>query len=211
LLPDTEGQLPLALLRKRYPSKLLSLLNLLPGSPMAGAIKTPTMPDGRIRDNSVLKMIENSITDGALYRYRDPRTGEGDTDRMIQVLWNFWEAVAQTWPDAWSLPPRKSRLTHGAGIVSLGYVMDEITEVCSVGTEVPTVKTYEEHLQALVEVCAWTRGQWDFGLRDHRAWNEIQVTPKDILKLTDLLLRTYRSAELSTQRGTVSPRVAHSG
>jgi DGQHR domain-containing protein len=194
LLPDTEGQLPLALLRKRYPSKLLSLLNLLPGSPMVGAIKTPTMPDGRIRDNSVLKMIENSITDGALYRYRDPRTGEGDTDRMIKVLWNFWEAVAETWPEAWELSPRKSRLTHGAGIVSLGYVMDEVTEVCSVGADVPTVKVYREHLKTLVEVCAWTRGQWDFGLRDHRAWNEIQVTPKDILKLADLLLRTYRSA-----------------
>lgn len=194
LLPDTEGHLPLALLRKRYPSKLLSLLNLLPDSPMAGAIKTPTMPDGRIRDNSVLKMIENSITDGALYRYRDPRTGEGDTDRMIQVLWNFWTAVAETWPEAWELPPRKSRLTHGAGIVSLGYVMDEITEVCVIGAEVPAVEIYREHLEPLVEVCAWTRGQWDFGLREHRPWNELQVTPKDILKLTELLLQHYRTA-----------------
>jgi DGQHR domain-containing protein len=193
LLPDTEGHLPLALLRKRYPSKLLSLLNLLPDSPMAGAIKTPTMPDGRIRDNSILKMIENSITDGALYRYRDPQTGEGDTSRMLEVLWNFWGAVAKTWPEAWILPPRKSRLTHGAGIVSLGYVMDEITEVCSVGSEVPTTETYATHIEPLVEICAWTRGQWDFGLREHRPWNELQVTPKDILKLADLLLRVYRA------------------
>jgi DGQHR domain-containing protein len=194
LLPDTEGHLPLALLRKRYPSKLLSLLNLLPDSPMAGTIKTPTMPNGRIRDNSVLKMIENSITDGALYRYRDPRTGEGDTGRMLQVLWNFWGAVAKTWPDAWDLPPRKSRLTHGAGIVSLGYVMDEITEVCATGPDVPAIETYATHLEPLVEICAWTRGQWDFGLREHLPWNELQVTPKDIVKLADLLLRTYRRA-----------------
>jgi DGQHR domain-containing protein len=202
LLPDTEGHLPLALLRKRYPSKLLSLLNLLPDSPMAEAIKTPTMPNGRIRDNSVLKMIENSITDGALYRYRDPQTGEGDTSQMLKVLWNFWEAVAKTWPDAWQLPPRKSRLTHGAGIVSLGYVMDEITEVCSVGTDVPTVETYAAHIEPLIEVCAWTRGQWDFGLRDHRAWNELQVTPKDILKLADYLLRTYRKANALPENST---------
>ncbi len=201
LLPDTEGHLPLALLRKRYPSKLLSLLNLIPDSPMAGAIKTPTMPDGRIRDNSVLKMIENSITDGALYRYRDPRTGEGDTDRMIQVLWNFWEAVAQTWPEAWELPPRKSRLTHGVGVVSLGYVMDEITDCCAIGVEVPTMETYAAHLQPLVEICAWTQGQWDFGLREHRPWNELQVTPKDIVKLADLLLRTYRSAAAQVVAG----------
>jgi DGQHR domain-containing protein len=202
LLPDTDGHLPVALLRKRYPSKLLSLLNLLPDSPMERAIKTPTMPDGRIRDNSVLKMIENSITDGALYRYRDPRTGEGDTARMLQVLWNFWGAVADTWPEAWTLPPRKSRLTHGAGIVSLGYVMDEITERCSTGVSVPTTETYTAHLEPLTEICAWTRGQWDFGLREHRPWNEIQVTPKDILKLADLLLRTYRRAELSVTRSS---------
>ena len=192
LLPDTEGHLPLALLRKRYPSKLLSLLNLLPDSPMAGAIKTPTMPDGRIRDNSVLKMIENSITDGALYRYRDPQTGEGDTSCMLQVLWNFWAAVADTWTEAWLLPPRKSRLTHGAGIVSLGYVMDEITERCSIGSAVPPITTYTEHLRPLAEHCAWTNGQWAFGLRDHQAWNDLQVTPKDILKLADYLLRIYR-------------------
>jgi DGQHR domain-containing protein len=202
LLPDTDGHLPIALLRKRYPSKLLSLLNLLPDSPMERAIKTPTMPDGRIRDNSVLKMIENSITDGALYRYRDPRTGEGDTARMLQVLWNFWAAVADTWAEAWVLPPRKSRLTHGAGIVSLGYVMDEITERCSIGTSVPTTEAYAAHLEPLVETCAWTRGQWDFGLREHRPWNEIQVTPKDILKLADLLLRTYRGAEISVTRSS---------
>ena len=194
LLPVTDAHLPIALIRKRYPSKLLSLLNLLPDSPMERAIKTPTMPDGRIRDNSVLKMIENSITDGALYRYRDPKTGEGDTSSMLQVLWNFWTAVAETWPDAWELPPRKSRLTHGVGIVSLGYVMDEITDRWSEGDEVPPVELFAEHLTPLVDICAWTRGQWDFGLREHRPWNELQVTPKDILKLTELLLKTYRSA-----------------
>jgi DGQHR domain-containing protein len=194
LLPVTDGHLPIALIRKRYPSKLLSLLNLLPDSPMAHAIKTPTMPDGRIRDNSVLKMIENSITDGALYSYRDPKTGEGDTSRMLEVLWNFWTAVAQTWPAAWELPPRKSRLTHGVGIVALGYVMDEITERCSKGDVAPTVELYADHLAPLVDVCAWTRGQWDFGLREHRPWNELQVTPKDILKLTEFLLQHYRAA-----------------
>jgi DGQHR domain-containing protein len=193
LLPVTDGHLPIALIRKRYPSKLLSLLNLLPDSPMAHAIKTPTMPDGRIRDNSVLKMIENSITDGALYSHRDPKTGEGDTSRMLEVLWNFWTAVAQTWPAAWELPPRKSRLTHGVGIVSLGYMMDEITERCSEGDVAPTVEVYAEHLASLVDICAWTRGQWDFGLREHRPWNELQVTPKDILKLTELLLQHYRN------------------
>ena len=30
------------------------------------------MANGYIKDNSVLKMIENSLYDGALYQYRDP-------------------------------------------------------------------------------------------------------------------------------------------
>ena len=47
-----------------------------------------------------------------------------------------------------------------------------------------------------MNVCAWTRGQWDFGLREHRPWNELQVTPKDIMKLAGLLLRTYRANRL---------------
>ncbi len=208
LLPVTEGYLPVALLRKRYPSKLLELLNLMPKSPMEHAIKTPTMPEGRIRDNSVLKMIENSITDGALYRYRDPLTGEGNISLMLQVLWNFWAAVKDTWTDAWELPPRKSRLTHGVGIVALGYIMDEITDRCSAGTDVPTPETYAEHLQSLVNICAWTRGQWDFGLREHRPWNELQVTSKDILKLTELLLRTYRNTVLPAPPHEAPPREA---
>lgn len=195
LLPATDGALPVALLRKRYPSKLLAALNLTPGSPFEGAIRTPTMPEGRIRDNSVLKMIENSITDGALYRHRDPQTGEGDGGQMLQTLWYFWGAVAETWPDAWDKPPRKSRLTHGVGIVALGYVMDEITDRCIAGGTELSLDLYKAHLAPLESACAWTRGQWDFGLRDHRAWNELQVTPKDIMKLADLLLRLYRSSD----------------
>jgi DNA sulfur modification protein DndB len=192
LLPATDSPLPVTLLKKRYPSKLLAALNLTPGSPMFEAIRTPTMPQGRIRDNSVLKMIENSISDGALYEFRDPRTGEGEGAKMLEVLWNFWEAVAQTWPEAWQLPPRKSRLTHGVGIVALGYVMDEITEASSRRGAIPSTQEFRQDLAPLVEVCAWTRGQWDFGLREHRPWNDLQVTPKDILKLADLLLRAYR-------------------
>lgn len=197
LLPDTEGALPVALMKKRYPSRLLTLLNLTPGSPMECAIRTPTMPDGRIRDNSVLKMIENSISDGALYRYRDPQTGEGDSGRMLEMLWNFWSAVAETWPEAWALPPRKSRLTHGVGIVALGSVMDEITDGVTRDLNVPGQSVYRDHLAPLADICAWTSGQWAFGLREHRPWNDLQVTPKDIEKLAHLLLRTYRASDVA--------------
>lgn len=192
LLPATEGELPLALARKRYPAKLLEALNYTPGSPMAGAIRTPTMPGGRIKDNSVLKMLEGSITDGALYRFRDPNTGEGDASKMLETIWNFWSAVSTTWPTAWDLGPRKSRLVHGAGIVSMGFVMDDITDRFSSGNTVPTTDVYERELARLVDVCAWTEGYWDFGLGQRRRWDGLQNTPKDIAMLTDFLVRAYR-------------------
>ena len=77
-------------------------------------------------DNSVLKMIENSLYDGALYQYRDPEDGSGDIDEMVLHLNYFWTIVQLTFPDAWELPPTKSRLTHGAGIQAMGYVMDSL-------------------------------------------------------------------------------------
>jgi DGQHR domain-containing protein len=199
LLPSTEGALPAALARKRYPATLVEALNYVPGSPMEGAIRTTTMPTGRIKDNSVLKMLENSITDGALYRFRDPATGDGNSSKMLETLWNFWWAVRRTWPEAWELPPRKSRLVHGVGIVALGFVMDDITDRLSSGDDVPSDATFQTELESLVELCAWTRGFWDFGLRERRTWNALQVTPRDIAELTDFLLRRYR-----TEHGTAA-------
>ena len=122
--------------------------------PFAGRIATPTMPDGYIKDNSVLKMIENSLYDGALYQYRDPEDGAGDVEQMLLHLNYFWTVVQVTFPEAWDLPPTKSRLTHGAGIQALGYVMDALTD----GTTAPELPKLgiERKIEALAEHCAWT-------------------------------------------------------
>src|SRR5206468_461992 len=98
------------------------------GQPFAARIATPTMPGGYIKDNSVLKMIENSLYDGALYQYRHPEDGSGDVDKILLHLNYFWTVIEVTFEDAWRLPPTKSRLTHGAGIQALGYVMDALTD-----------------------------------------------------------------------------------
>lgn len=194
LLPSTDGgDLPLALLRKRYPAMLLEALNYREASPLSGLIRTTTVVTGVIKDNSMLKMLENSITDGALYRFRDPDTGGGDMEQMLHVLFNFWGAVRDTFPEAWGEPPRRSRLMHGVGIVSLGFVMDAITDRRSSGEITPTRETYRLDLQRLAPVCAWTKGSWDFGPRDQRPWNELQNTPKDIQLLADYLLAEYWS------------------
>src|SRR5206468_3884052 len=70
LLPTTDAPLPLALHKKRLPALLLERLNYDGDSPLLGRIRTPTPAGGTIKDNSILKMLENSISDGALYPYR---------------------------------------------------------------------------------------------------------------------------------------------
>src|SRR6516165_562830 len=71
LLPATTGALPSALQARRFPAVLLRRLNCEIRSPLYRKIRTPTTPEGIIKDNSILKMLENSLSDGALYTFRD--------------------------------------------------------------------------------------------------------------------------------------------
>src|SRR5262249_15164040 len=125
LLPSTEARLPTLLQRRRFPALLLDRLNRDEISPLRSMIQTPTTPNGIIKDNSILRMLENSLSDGLLYRLRDEH-GHERTDEMVEVLCAFWGAVSKVFKDAWGVSPRRSRLMHGAGVVSLGFVMDAI-------------------------------------------------------------------------------------
>lgn len=185
LLPDTEGHLPPAYARRKLPAHLMIRLNADGDSPFHGRIATPTAAGGYIKDTSVLKMIENSLYEGALYQYRDPRTGEGDDEQMLLHLKVFWSYVAGAWPNAWSLPPRKSRLTHGVGIQALGYVMDALTEGI-VAAEI-TGLDINRALECLSAVTAWTGGSWALAPSEERRWNSLQNTPNDVRLLTNLL------------------------
>jgi DGQHR domain-containing protein len=192
LLPASSGHLPPLLQRRQLPAQLLSQLNTDLDSPFHGRISTPTTPDGYIKDNSVLKMIENSLFDGALFDYRDPDDVARRSDEMLRHLKTFWHLVSHMWPDAWNLPPRKSRLTHGAGIQALGYVMDALTE----GTPIEglDVADLAIRIKALDEVCAWTAGSWQLAPGDQRPWNALQNTSNDVRILTNLLVRKTRKA-----------------
>jgi DGQHR domain-containing protein len=193
LLPDTVGHLPAQYARRRLPATLMTRLNngtALRGeddSPFYGRIATPTAPNGTIKDNSVLKMIENSLYEGALYQYRDPLDGSGDEEQILLHLKVFWILVRATFPDAWELEPRKSRLTHGVGIQALGFVMDHLTEGVS-AADLPGLDLGAA-LARLKPVCAWTSGFWDLGDGEQRRWNGLQNTPSDVRLLTNHLLR----------------------
>ena len=194
LLPSTVGPLPPALVRKRFPALILERLNFDEDSPFFQMIRTPTAPDGVIKDNSVLRMLENSLSDGCLYYHRDPDSGGGNIEEMIALLKNYWRAVETVFGDAWGLPPRRSRLMHGVGIASLGFVMDAITDRYVALNQLPGEADFIAHLEPLRGLCSWTSGVWNFGPESTRRWNELQNTTSDIRLLTNYLLVKYQQS-----------------
>src|ERR1700729_3049377 len=132
-------------------------------------------------------MLGNSLSDGAPYSFRDPATGEGEEEKMMSLLIAFWAAVGDVFADAWDKPPRRSRLMHGVGIVSLGFLMDAIFDRYD-RQRIPDRQDFVADLSELTEVCRWTSGYWEFGPRDQRKWNELQNTSRDIQTLTNYLL-----------------------
>jgi len=192
LLPGTIGTLPPQFQTREFPSRLLYRLNFQVNSPLYRLIQTPTNPDGIIKDNSILKMLEVSLSDGALYSFRNPQTGECNEDGMLVVLKDFWRAVSSVFPDAWNKPARKSRLMHGVGIASLGFLMDTIFDR-HIRVRVPREPDFASDLSALRDVCRWTNGFWDFGSHSQRKWNELQNTSRDIQMLTRYLLAEYKA------------------
>lgn len=198
LLPTTEARLPSILQRRRFPAFLLDRLNYDADSPLKEMICTPTTPSGVIKDNSLLKMLENSLSDGVLFRFRTSDNEDPDIEGMLKVLKDFWSATAKSFKGAWKLPPRKSRLMHGAGIVSLGFIMDAIADRLR-PTRLPREKDFQEDLDSLRDICRWTDGYWEFGPGAQRKWNEIQNTPKDIQLLANYLLVQYKSRVWNAQ------------
>lgn len=192
LLPSTVGALPTTLQLRRFPATLLERLNYDEDSPLEQLIQTPTTPQGVIKDNSILRMLENSLSDGALYRYRHAGRERGDADAMLALLKDYWVAVRNTFPSAWGQTPRRSRLMHGVGIISMGFLMDAITDRYA-HLRVPTVEDFEYDLGEIADLCCWTDGKWRFDVDHHRKWNDLQNTPRDIQLLTNHLLGEYRA------------------
>src|ERR1700689_4846778 len=111
---------------------------------------------------------------------------------MLGVLFSFWSAVRDVYAEAWGLPPKRSRLMHGAGVVSLGFLMDAIAERHR-AQGIPTTRQFTKDLRALVGICSWTSGYWDFGAGQQRKWNEVQNTSRDVQLLANYLLVQYKA------------------
>ena len=196
LLPDVDSLLPPRLAAKKLPSALCDVLATHPQSPFVGLIRRTSMAAKEkektvITDTSLLKMLEESLTNfsGCLFPYRNLATGETDTDTILKILFAYWSAVRDVFPEAWGRPPTQSRLMHGAGIRAMGRLMDKVMGAVSIND-----KTAADHIRrelALVKpVAPWTAGRWDEEVGS-LAWNEVQNVPKHISGLSNFLIRYY--------------------
>jgi DGQHR domain-containing protein len=193
LLPGTTGLLPKKLARRKISTELLEVLNWDESSPFHWRIQTPTMPEGVIKDNSILRMLDNSINDGYLYNFRDPKDGSGDLSEMAKIVNAFWSAVELVFPSEWRSTPRYSRLVHGVGIVSMGFLMDAMAERIHSRRRLE-VNAFVGELSKIREDCHWASGEWVLNSGITRRWNDFQNTTTDVQLLTNHLLSLYRGA-----------------
>ncbi len=86
---------------------------------------------------------------------------------------------------------------HGAGIISVGLLMDAIGEQHK-AEDGPICDVFQRELEPLRELCHWTVGSWDFLDGRVRKWNEVQNTSKDIQMLAMHLLTQYQRVSTPT-------------
>lgn len=187
LLPNVEG-LPERFTQRKFSARIVDKLNFTTGSALQGEIRQHTNPKGVISDTAMQKLIMNSASDGAIRSFMHFEDRE---DRAYALVDEFFQAVGRVFGPAWfGMSPRFSRLRHGAGIVSMGFVMDHLHSA----TGATKRNEFESSLRLLEPHTAWTSGQWHLDQWDTRPWNGIQNTPSDIDLLTRYLIRTLKKA-----------------
>jgi DGQHR domain-containing protein len=194
LLPEVGTALPTKLSARKLPSVLVEALNHDKDSPFRGLIRRPsTAPeqkvDAVVTDNSLTTAIQESLNQpsGVFFPYKNLSTSTVDTATIRQILITYWTAVRDTFPEAWGLPPSKSRLMHGVGIRSMGRLMDRVMVHVSLASPQALDQARAE-LARIAPRCHWTSGRWD---ELNIPWNELQNNPRHISTLSNFLLRIY--------------------
>lgn len=177
LLPRVRA-LPRRLNSRAFAAELTEKLNYSKKSSLHGLIHMHTNPEGVIKETSLQRVIMNSSDAGAI---RDHGSSSGRMDFAFDLLSNFYGAVSDVFPSAWyKQTPRTSRLVHGAGIVSLGFVMEALY------SRDPRTdrKAFARGLQPIAPLTAWTSGAWTFQDGSVAKWDEIENTFRQIQRLS---------------------------
>ncbi|MNP29250.1 hypothetical protein D3C76_1222650 [compost metagenome] len=185
MLPTVDG-LPDRFTKRKFAARIVDLLNFLPNSSLFCEVRQHTNPRGVLSDTAMQKLVMNSASDGAIQTFMKYDDFEA---RSVELINNFFHAVRSVFRSEWEgLAPRNSRLKHGAGLVALGFVMEEL--YAKQGTA--DKDDFVEGLRLLKPHTAWTSGEWRFSDRDRRPWNGVQNTPSDISLLTEYLTQKLR-------------------
>jgi DGQHR domain-containing protein len=189
LLPGVPG-LPHRLSDRSGAALLTEALNYREGSSLRGMIHQQTNPDGIIKGTLIQRLLINSIQNGAL---RTVSKDDRKLDEAYDLVNAFFGAVRRAFERDWEGHTAKtSRLLHGVGIVSMGYVMDEL----NIRERARTRRSFETGLQSLVGRTHWTSGEWNFGA-ERRLWNSLQNTKADYRLLSHYLVRLVRRRGMS--------------
>lgn len=198
LLPSVTSVLPPNLAARRAPAALCEMLNRESGSPFRGLIRRASDTSKRsagavVSDTALVKILQDSLTtpSGCLFSYRNIATGETDFAGVQKLLFTYWSGVKAVFPDAWGLPPTKSRLMHSAGLRSMGKLMDRIMAAVDV-ERAGSAERVRKEIARVKPICHWTSGTWSElgGLK----WNEVQNVPAHIRMLSNALVRAHMAS-----------------
>jgi DGQHR domain-containing protein len=188
LLPQV-SDLPYRMSSRSQAALVTEALNYREGSALKGLIRQQTNPKGIIRDTVLQRVIMNSISDGALRLYADD--DRLLLDRGTALISEFFHAVRHVFAADWEgKTPKTSRLVHGAGIVAMGYVMEELAARGASDRD-----DFARGLMLLRGRTAWSDGEWTFG-EERRRWNGLQNVPADVRQLSLHLVQELRRARL---------------
>lgn len=183
---------------------ITQLLNYEPSSSLNGLVKLTTNPEGLIADNSLMKMIDNSLREGALYDVCEIKEDARYTihcEKAVELLSLFFRAVREVFYDDWGKKPKESRLFHGVGIIALGQLFDEIHYSYKRIKHQDVFFEYcVKQLFRIKPYCSWSNGYWEFmtdsdGERVVRKWNQLQNLSQDISMVTRYLVSIYDKLE----------------
>lgn len=179
LLPTVDN-LPPRLSRRSVAADITTRLNF-ENTALKGYIKQHTSPEGMIADTVMQKIVMESLNNGVLRELiREPKGAQ----RCVRLVSNFFEAVKETFPEAWhGHKPSTSRLLHGAGVQAMADVMEVLVQ----RAEAHSVEEFREGLACLRGKTAWTSGEWNFD-GEVRRWKSLQNVNRDVALLKHYLV-----------------------
>lgn len=182
---------PPALAEKAFPLSMCEELGFRnTDSPLYGLIKSNGNKDGIIAESSITEFVNN--VQRQILNVLDTVEPEGNTirvyqdldneyrDMFVQVLKNFWQAVATVFAKDWEIKSRdmkRTYITHGTSIVGFSYLcrhmlrvflkrpMNEVSyDLFDNFRKLPSADFFARELSLIRAKCNFSGGHWELGI-----------------------------------------------